>query len=90
MGNFKITVRRTKNGEFEVTVGEDGGSRTVHRVVLDEGFAKKVGLHSEETVRKSFEFLLSKESKESILSSFSIPDTINNYFPDFEGYLSRN
>lgn len=37
----------------------------------------------EELVRESFEFLLEREPRESILSEFDIM-TINRYFPDYE------
>jgi hypothetical protein len=36
-----------------------------------------------ELVRRSFEFLLDRESKESILRSFDLP-VISRYFPDYE------
>jgi hypothetical protein len=37
----------------------------------------------EELVRRSFEFLLEREPKESILRTFDIT-VIANYFPDYE------
>lgn len=37
----------------------------------------------EELIKKSFEFLLKRESKQSILSRFNLR-VIGNYFPDFE------
>jgi hypothetical protein len=37
----------------------------------------------EDFVKKCFAFLLERESKESILSSFNVK-IINNYFPEFE------
>jgi hypothetical protein len=36
-----------------------------------------------ELVRRSFEFLLDREPKESILHSFDLP-VISRYFPDYE------
>ena len=38
---------------------------------------------SKELIKKSFEFLLERESKESILSSFDLP-VISRYFPEYE------
>jgi len=37
----------------------------------------------EELIRKSFEFLLEREPKESIFSKFNL-QIINNYFPEYE------
>ena len=37
----------------------------------------------EDLVRRSFEFLLAREPKESILRSFDLP-VIGRYFPDYE------
>jgi hypothetical protein len=39
-------------------------------------------------VRRSFEFLLERESKESILRSFDLP-VIGRYFPDYERTIRR-
>jgi hypothetical protein len=40
-------------------------------------------------VRRSFEFLLEREPKESILRSFDVP-TISRYFPDYERAIQRS
>jgi hypothetical protein len=45
---------------------------------LDPGATDPTGL-----VRRSFEFLLERESKESILRSFDLP-VIGRYFPEYE------
>ena len=39
-------------------------------------------------VRRSFEFLLEREPKESILRSFDLP-VIGRYFPDYEREIRR-
>jgi len=39
--------------------------------------------HPVDLVRRSFEFLLAREPKESILSSFELP-VIARYFPEYE------
>lgn len=79
----EIEVEEIGDEEFRVRVQEEGGE-TTHRVTLDKSFADKLGLNPEEAVRKSFEFLLAREPKESIMSSFSIPTTILKFFPDFK------
>lgn len=80
-----IKVKR-KNGEkFEVTISEQDSS-TVHTLVLDNDYYQALTggkINKEDFVRKCFEFLLERESKESILSSFNVK-IINNYFPEFE------
>ena len=42
----------------------------------------------EDLVRASFEFLLERERKESILRQFELP-MISRYFPDFEDTIKR-
>ena len=39
-------------------------------------------------VRRSFEFLLAREPKESILASFDLP-VIGRYFPEYEATIRR-
>ncbi len=41
----------------------------------------------EELVKKSFQFLLERESKHSILASFNLRD-IQTYFPEYEDQIS--
>lgn len=80
-----IKVER-KNGEkFEVTVSEQDSS-TVHTVTLDDDYYQALTdgkVAKEDFIKKCFEFLLEREGKESILSSFNVR-VINNYFPEFE------
>ena len=71
--------------ECRVTVAE-GKSQTVHTVAVERAYRDKlVGtkVPVEQLVRKSFEFLLAREPKESILRSFSLP-LISRYFPEYE------
>ena len=80
-----INVKKTKEGEFRVVVRE-GGGETSHVVSLDDHYYRKLTggkVAAEELVRKSFEFLLERESKESILKQFSLP-VIGRYFPEYE------
>ena len=41
-----------------------------------------------ELIKKSFAFLLDRESKESILASFDLT-VISRYFPEFEGVIMK-
>ena len=80
-----IEVKRKSKNKYIVNVEEDG-SRTRHVVTLDDEYYEKLTqkkITEEELIKISFEFLLKRESKESILSRFNLK-VINNYFPEFE------
>jgi hypothetical protein len=84
----EIKVREAGSGEssfdFEVEIAE-GGSSTRHRVrVRKEDYEKLTGgrITPAELVEKSFEFLLEREPKESILRSFDL-SVISAYFRDY-------
>lgn len=71
--------------EFVVSIGE-GDDSTTHEVVLDNDYYQGLTegrITPKELVRRSFEFLLKNEPKESILKSFNIKQ-INDYFSDYE------
>lgn len=83
-----IEVNKKDEEEFEVVVDERG-SRTEHIVTLDDEYHQKLTegrIIKEELIRKSFEFLLAREPKESILSKFNLK-IISNYFPEYEKEL---
>ena len=86
---FMLRIKKQKESEdswqFRIEVREDG-SETTHLVTMDKDYFAKFSdrfSSSEELVKKSFEFLLERESKESILGEFNI-SVIKNYFPDYE------
>ena len=84
----QITVEAQQKGdawECRVTLTE-GKSQTVHTVTVERTYRDKlVGTEVpvEQLVLKSFEFLLTREPKESILRSFTLP-VIGRYFPEYE------
>jgi hypothetical protein len=83
-----IKVKRKNTQKFEVTVSEHGSS-TVHTVTLDDDYYQsltKGKITKEDFLKKCFDFLLERESKESILSSFNVK-IINSYFSDFEQHI---
>ncbi|KPJ51539.1 MAG: hypothetical protein AMJ38_00180 [Dehalococcoidia bacterium DG_22] len=88
-----MDVRTTPEGEgwaFQVTVSE-GGGQTSHRVTMTRNTYQRLTSEActpEELVRKSFEFLLEREPKESILRKFEIT-MISRYFPDYEREISK-
>ncbi len=65
---------------------EEEGSSSEHTVSLEDDYYQNLTdgqISKEELIRKSFEFLLERESKESILSEFNLR-IIKNYFPEYE------
>jgi hypothetical protein len=88
--NPKIEVEKLAEENFRVRV-IDGTSASTHRVTLKANdferlAAGKIG--PEELVRRSFEFLLEREPKESILASFDLT-VIARYFPEYETEIAR-
>ena len=80
-----IEVVKNNYQEFNVIVKE-GDSQTEHLVTLDNAYYQNLTngkITKEELIKRSFEFLLKRESKESILSRFDVR-IINNYFPEYE------
>lgn len=85
MAEITITSSETVEGwVFEVRVSEDA-KETRHQVWLTRAQHDRLGtaVDPEELVRASFEFLLQRESKESIESEFDLTE-ISRYFPTFE------
>lgn len=69
----------------QVTVA-DHGSESRHSVTLTRADFQRLASSGESPdglVRRSFEFLLSREPKESVLKSFALTD-IGRYFPEYE------
>ena len=86
----KIEVEQVGKGEFRVRVIE-GKNETSHRVTLkSEDYERLAKGKAEpaELVRRSFEFLLENEPKESILARFDF-SVIGRYFPQFEREMKR-
>jgi len=79
----EITVTRSAAERFRVEVRE-GTSRTVHEVKATAADVRRYGASAapEELLQASFEFLLEREPKESILRSFDLP-VIERYFPEY-------
>jgi hypothetical protein len=86
----KIEVERIDASYFRVRVIE-GGSESSHQVTLDpKDHAKLAGasVAPENLIRISFEFLLEREPKESILSRFDL-SVIGRYFPEYEREIKK-
>jgi hypothetical protein len=86
----KIEVEKFDASHFRVRVIE-GESESTHQVTLDpKDYARLAGgaVEPQELVRKSLEFLLEREPKESILSRFNL-SVISRYFPEFEREIKK-
>lgn len=90
----KITIQSQKETatgwELEVAVGE-GSNTTHHRVTVDRDYAASLnvgGSPVELIVETSFEFLLAREPKTSILSTFSL-DVIEDYFSEYKPVIKK-
>lgn len=86
----KIEVEQIGEGDFRVRV-IDGETETLHRVTLKPADYQRLTegkVEPTELVRRSFEFLLENEPKESILPRFDL-SMIGRYFPQFEREIKR-
>jgi hypothetical protein len=86
----KIEVGKIDQTHFRVQVTE-GRSESTHDVTLDPKDYSKLASRAvtpEELIRKSFEFLLEREPKESILDRFDL-SVISRYFPEYEREIRK-
>ncbi len=89
MSMAEIEVTETAGG-FSVTV-TDGSGRTTHDVTGPAGYATELGLADvdrKQLVERSFEFLLEREPKESIMRRFDL-QVIGRYFPEYSEEIRR-
>ena len=78
-----ISVESIDNNSFKVSVTKD--SSTEHIVLLSDRFHQDVTnnkLTKTELITHSFEFLLKRESNQSILKKFNL-EVISQYFPEY-------
>jgi hypothetical protein len=85
----KLDVRCRSAGatwDCAVSIDDGRGAPSSHSVTVAAGDLLRLapGADSpDDLVRRSFEFLLAREPKESILRNFQLP-TIGRYFPEYE------
>jgi len=91
----KITITdqtKTPTGwQFTITLGTSPNT-TSHLVTLDNDYWQRITneeIAPPELITKSFQFLLEREPKESILPQFDLP-LINHYFPEYEQTISNS
>ena len=78
-----INVETIDNNYFKVSATKN--TSTVHIVLLNDRFHLDVSnnkLTKTELITKSFEFLLKRESNQSILKKFNL-EVISQYFPEY-------
>jgi hypothetical protein len=80
--------------KYDVKITESYGnsSKTNHNVTMKKDYyLDLIGGHvtPEDFVKRSFEFLLQREDKDSILHEFDIRQ-INDYFPEFEKEIKQS
>jgi hypothetical protein len=79
-----ISVVEIDTNTYQVTVSAQ--TTTMHMVTMQTDYAQKLTdgrISNTELLKKSFEFLLQRESNTSILRSFDL-SVISRYFPEFE------
>jgi hypothetical protein len=85
-----ISVETKSESQFEVVVRE-GAGETRHIVTAEPAYVRQLAGDAgsaPELLRRSFQFLLERESKESILSRFHLSE-IGRYFPEYEKEIRR-
>jgi len=76
--------------EVRAEIVGDDNSKTTHQVRISQEYYQKLtgGIKpAEDLVKASFEFLLEREPKESILQNFDLSQ-IQDYFPEYETVIS--
>lgn len=85
----EIQINTINEQTFQVFVV--AGITTMHEVSVQPSYAQKLisgKISTAELVRKSFEFLLERESNTSILRRFDL-SVISHYFPEYEREIIR-
>ncbi len=84
-----INITEINQETYRVTV--IASSETTHEVSVQTAYAKKLSagkVSTSELIKKSFEFLLERESNTSILKKFDLT-IIAHYFPEYEQEISK-
>jgi hypothetical protein len=92
MTNIVVQDLDSDNDQFSFRVEvEEKDSRTTHLVELDRDKYQNLTdgkISPEELIQYSFEFLLERESKESILNRFNV-SVISRYFPEYSSEILK-
>ena len=85
-----IKVVSINKDSFKVTVNQD--STTEHDVLLTDNFHQIITngkIDKVKLITKSFEFLLERESNQSILKQFKL-EVIQHYFPGYTDEIKKS
>lgn len=86
-----VSAQNATGWTFTVQV-EEGNGQTRHSVNLSQRDFQQLTSGAETTpeelVRKSFEFMLERESKNQILRQFDLP-VIERYFPEYPAEIRK-
>jgi len=88
----RISIENIGGNNYSIGIIDADGSESTHTVFVNPEYIEKLGWDTESTedlLKKSFEFLLERESKESILSSFDLKD-ISKYFLEYEEHMRKS
>ena len=87
----KIEIEKTGDFEFRIRIIEKSGESTHHVSIKQDDYNRLTGgkIEPDELVKRSFEFLLEREPKESILARFDL-SIISRYFPEYESEIKRH
>ncbi len=92
MTNIVVQDLDSDNHQFSFRVDvEEGDSLTTHLVELDRDEYQNLTdgkISPKELIQCSFEFLLERESKESILNRFNV-SVISRYFPEYSSEILK-
>jgi hypothetical protein len=81
-----ISIKKQTKDEFTVKLEEKE-----YNVILDDKYWQELTggtISKDELIKNSFDFLLERESKESILSRFDLR-IIKRYFPEYEQEIMK-
>ena len=84
-----ITIESINQNSFKVTVNKE--STTEHLVLLNNNFYQSITngkISKKDLIIKSFEFLLLRESNQSILKEFNL-EVIDQYFPEYNNEIKK-
>ena len=79
--------------EVKITESDGSGSNTTHQITMNKDYymdmTERGHIIPEEFIKKSIEFLLYRESKDSIMQQFDVA-MIKDYFPEYEIEMKKS
>lgn len=90
MPNIEVEIEERADGWLAIVIVREDTSSTTHAVTITQDAYTRLAPDADvdALARASFEFLLEREAKESILSQFNI-EVIGRYFPEYPREIAR-